>query len=138
MVDVHQIRLSGDPEFQKKLRELRIRACAMGVSTGSVTEIGSLAVSAATAPAVLDLLERGELRDLRRRAKAPDATYLALRGRHALALKRLRGGLIALSAPELPLRTIAHLAIVLLAEAPDDTLRSLQDTHQSKQANRSR
>lgn len=138
MVDVHQIRLSGDPEFQKKLRELRIRACAMGVSTGSVTEIGSLAVSAAAAPAMLALYQRGSCQDLSRRAKAPDATYLALRGRHALALKRLRGGLIALSAPELPLRTIAHLAIVLLAEAPDDTLRSLQDTHQSKQANRSR
>ncbi|NNU17486.1 hypothetical protein HK107_14230 [Parvularcula sp. ZS-1/3] len=128
MVDVHQIRLSGDPEFQKKLRELRIRACAMGISTGSVTEIGSLAVSAATAPAVLDLLGRGGLRDLSRRAKAPDATYLALRGRHALALKRLRGELIALSAPELPLRTIAHLAIVSLAEAPDETLRSVQNT----------
>lgn len=128
MADVHQIRLSGDPEFQTKLRELRIRACAMGVSSGSVTEIGSLAVSAATAPAVLNLLKRGGLQDLTQRAKAPDATYLALRGPHALALKRLRGELIALSAPELPLRTIAHLAIALLAEAPDETLRSLQNT----------
>ena len=125
MSDVHQIRLSGDREFQRKLRDLRIRACAIGVSTGSVTEIGSLAVGAATGEAILKQYLRGSCRDLSMRAKAPDATYLALRGGYASALKRLRGELISLNAPELSLRTIAHLAIASMADASDDELRSV-------------
>lgn len=122
MTDVHQIRLSGNPSFQATLKEVRIRCCALGISTGRVTEIGCMAVRTADADELIPFLNTECCADLSERAKAPDATYFALRGQDADALKRLRGAMIAKGHGALTLRTLAHLAVCALASKSDKEL----------------
>ncbi|MCQ8185888.1 hypothetical protein [Parvularcula maris] len=128
MAVIHQIRLSGNPAFQDTLKEVRIRACVLGVSVGQATEIGSLAVRSATAAEIIEWLEQNPWGDLGARDEAPNPTSFELREEDAARLRLLRGELIGLGRHDLTLRDIAHIAIGILAGRSDEEVRRPSST----------
>jgi len=113
----HQIRLSGDPQFQDCLRRARSNLCRLQISAqGTLGDVAAVSVMCLPAEEILQKHEEGCCPAKAPHATSPDPTSLEVCGAAAAALAQLRAELLALGGHKLNLRSIVHVAICVLAE----------------------
>ncbi|MEM9093936.1 MAG: hypothetical protein AAGC62_03025 [Pseudomonadota bacterium] len=115
----HQIRLSGDPDFQDRLRRVRARLCRLRINEGRLGETAAFALHAATADEIVDIIKAGCCPASAPEAVAPNPISLEVQGDAAERLHDLRGQVIGLGRHRLNLRSIVHGAIWVASEKND-------------------
>lgn len=118
----HQIRLIGDPGFQRRLRETRGRLCILSKSKGSPADVARTAIRLVTPVQIKNMLDDACCMMDAPAAKPPDTVSINVSGDDADALKTLSGHLVSLGATPASLRATLHGAICVLSTLSDDEL----------------